>query len=329
VGYFEIVPLDSLIFSFIVLKHSRLQCAAAALDRMAARCKDFGMAAEGEKLTFSEWCEYAGEAWRQARSEINYAAFFRALAGPAIFWAVQMNSNFIKQHQPLVMLLLTLGSAIAVFILEFLFRLLLWAPAKLLKKVETDHKEAANLHDEQVALHAREKADLQGQLDAMQMEKNERPKLSIRLITGAVLLSKKNQQWQALVEVQNISKNKDIDNVELLIDSVIPDSGIKSVTFPCEVELAATGFGLQIKTYMAKQLKPSHSVRFAVITGTSNTFWLGIRMQGNPLDIMNSGKISIALKASGSMVEPSLALLTLTGSGERESTLGLTLSRCQ
>jgi hypothetical protein len=123
------------------------------------------VAAEDEKLTFPEWCKYAREALRQARSEINYAAFFRALSGPVILWVVQLNSEFIKQHQPLVLLLMTLGSAVAVFAIEFLFRLLILAPVKLHKKALISHKDATvnvqNSQEEQTAIHAREKAELQ------------------------------------------------------------------------------------------------------------------------------------------------------------------------
>jgi hypothetical protein len=181
------------------------------------------------------------------------------------------------------------------------------APARLHKKLAT---EAENT---------------KGLVEGLQKEKDEQPKLRIQLITQVVHLSSKNQQWQALVEVWNTSKNKDIDNVELFIESVTPDSAIKYITFPSEVELAAV-VGQRVKTYKVESLKPSHLVRFAAIVGTSNMVCLGARNpHGGVLDMMLFGKISIALKASGSMVEPENALLVLTGSGTAESMLGLTL----
>jgi hypothetical protein len=93
-------------------------------------------------VSAKEWRSYAWAVIYEACSEINLPAFYRALSGPAILWAVQLKSDFIKQHQPLIMLLLTLGSAVAVFVLEFFFRLFFLTPARLYKKATTAHKEA-------------------------------------------------------------------------------------------------------------------------------------------------------------------------------------------
>jgi hypothetical protein len=226
-----------------------------------------------------------------------------------------------------------LGAAVAVFIAEFAWRLFV-APAMLLKSAEESHKKdaenAATQLEKERKDHASEKAIVQGRLDALQKEKDEHPKLRIMLKTTAVRLSPQNQHWQALVEVCNTSKIKDAGLVELLAELVTPDAAVEGKFRP-EVELAPTLWQPhQQKVYMVDVLKPSHSASFAVVVGTSNMVCLGVRPSSSSrLDLMKFNKISIALKASGSMTEPSYALLVLTGTGETNSTCGLTLSQGQ
>jgi hypothetical protein len=225
-----------------------------------------------------------------------------------------------------VVLAPTKGLAIALILLLFPVLVLLVALTWNMPKAAYEiYEEAQQQANDAITEGQAEVDQARAVAEALSKEKDDHPKLSMKLITNEVFLSPHSQHWQAVVEVRNTSKKKDIENVELFIESVTPDGAIGPMGLPSAVGLATT-FGHQARGYSVKQFKPLHSERFAVVIGQSNMFWPGIRTNfGSCFDIMQHGQITVALKASGSMVEPSIAALVLTGSGTIGTILGITL----
>lgn len=260
------------------------------------------------KVSFKELAIYERRAFRVALADMGFGTFVRSASVAVSAYAAQYYIGLRTMEDTQKMVLTSLGAAALVCLSEFAYHLAR-APAKLHKQAE--------LEAEQAKLASA----------VMQKERDEKPRLDIKLLTSEIKLTPVTPQWQVVVEVLNTSNSKDVESVELFVDSLSPSGAVKSILCPAGVEITTrSGQRNYVREYEVERLKPLHSACFAVVTGAECTGWLGVKHQSsNPLGLRNFPKITIGLRASGSMVEPAYASLILTGTGEMLSMLNIML----
>ena len=164
------------------------------------------MPTEHAKITVSakEWWSYEWAAICEASSEISRAAIYRSLSGPTIFLVAQHMFHLIKEHQTWLMVLLPIASAVAVFLIEFIFRIFVLAPAKLYKKGTVQLQKASE------------------EVSAFRLEKEEKPRLEIEYKSSNDNFASPHIVGEMVVSVKNTSKTTTINNVELIVEWADP-----------------------------------------------------------------------------------------------------------